>query len=95
VATKEGGMITGEERLREYLGGLYGDVSGYEGRPTDSQVARAGALARELEDVVREFSDLTGRRLPALNRALETKKLAALRVVPEDEWRKLHAAELP
>src|SRR5205823_1579460 len=49
VATKEGGAITGEERLREYLGGLYGDVSGYEGRPTDSQVARAAALARELE----------------------------------------------
>jgi photosystem II stability/assembly factor-like uncharacterized protein len=95
VATKEGGMITGEERLREYLGGLYGDVSSYEGRPTDSQVARAGVLARELEDVVREFSDLTGRRLPPLNRALETKKLAALRVVPEDEWRKLHAEELP
>src|SRR5262249_24456973 len=55
VATKEGGMITGEERLREFLGGLYGDVNGYEGRPTDSQVARAGALERELEDVIKEF----------------------------------------
>ena len=38
VATKEGGAITGEERLREFLGDLYGDVNGYEGRPTDSQV---------------------------------------------------------
>jgi photosystem II stability/assembly factor-like uncharacterized protein len=95
VATKEGGMVTGEERLREFLGGLYGDVNGYEGRPTDSQVARAGALARELEDVIQEFADLAGRQLPAINRALEAKKLAALHVMPEDEWRKLHAAELP
>jgi hypothetical protein len=30
VATKEGGAITGEERLREYLDDLYGDVSQYE-----------------------------------------------------------------
>ena len=32
VATKEGGMITGEERLRENLADLYGNVVGYEGR---------------------------------------------------------------
>jgi photosystem II stability/assembly factor-like uncharacterized protein len=86
VATKEGGMITGEERLREYIGGLYGDVNSYEGRPTDSQTARAEALRRELEDVIKEFADLTGRQLPDLNRQLEAKKLSPLKVLPEDEW---------
>ena len=45
VATKEGGMITGEERLREYLTDLYGNVVGYEGRPSQTQVERADALA--------------------------------------------------
>jgi hypothetical protein len=95
VATKEGGMITGEERLREHLGNLYGDVNGYEGRPTNSQVARADVLAHELEDVIREFTELAGRQLPAINRALETKKLAALHVVPEEDWRRQHAEELP
>jgi photosystem II stability/assembly factor-like uncharacterized protein len=88
VATKEGGMITGEERLREYLGGIYGDVAGYEGRPTDSQVARADALTRELDDVIREFSDLTASRLPALNRGLETKRLKPIQVISEEDWRK-------
>jgi hypothetical protein len=63
VATKEGGAITGEERLREFLAGLYGDVSGYEGRPTASQVARTDALGRELEDVIKEFTTLTGVKL--------------------------------
>src|SRR2546427_2276053 len=42
VATKEGGMITGEERIRELLGKLYGDVNTYEGRPSDAQIARTG-----------------------------------------------------
>ncbi|MGA2595952.1 MAG: hypothetical protein ABSH09_02960 [Bryobacteraceae bacterium] len=88
VATKEGGAITGEERLREYLGGLYGDVNQYEGRPTDSQVARADALAKELDDVVREFTELTGKQLPALNRGLEAKKLESIHVITEEDWRK-------
>jgi len=88
VATKEGGAITGEERLREFLGGLYGDVSSYEGRPTDSQVARAGVLERELEDVIGEFNSLTARELPTINTALATKHAQSLRVITEDEWRK-------
>jgi hypothetical protein len=92
VATKEGGAITGEERLREYLGGLYGDVNGYEGRPTDSQIARADALSRELDDVIREFTDLTGKQLPPLNRGLEAKHLGTIRVIPEADWLKTDAS---
>jgi len=93
VATKEGGMITGEERLREYLGGLYGDVNGYEGRPTDSQVARAGVLERELEDVIKEFTTLTSRQLPAINAGLTAKKLPALQVITESDWRKAESLD--
>ena len=88
VATKEGGMITGEERLREYVGGLYGDVNGYDGRPTDEQIARSESLGRELEDVIREFTTLTGQQLPPLNRELTSKKLAPIDVISEDAWRK-------
>jgi hypothetical protein len=84
VATKEGGAITGAERLREFLAGLYGDVSSYEGRPTDSQSARAVALARELEDVIREFNTLTTAQLPALNRELQGKHLPPLENTPSE-----------
>jgi len=93
VATREGGMITGEERLREYLGGLYGDVNQYEGRPTESQVARAGVLARELEDVIGEFNRLTAQQLPAINRGLQARKLAPLKVISEEEWLRTAAAQ--
>jgi hypothetical protein len=81
-------MITGEERLREFLAGLYGDVSQYEGRPTDSQIARADALAHELDDVVKEFTAFSNKQVAALNRNLEAKKLPAIHVISEDEWRK-------
>jgi photosystem II stability/assembly factor-like uncharacterized protein len=95
VATKEGGMVTGEERLREFLGGLYGDVNSYEGRPTNSQVARSDVLARELEDVIREFTNLTSQQLPTINHQLQAKKLAAIPVLSEQDWQKSHADEPP
>jgi hypothetical protein len=63
-------------------------VNGYEGRPTDEQVARAQTLARELDDVVREFNTVTSQQLPALNRQLAAKKLGALEIMSEEAWRK-------
>jgi hypothetical protein len=75
VATKEGGMITGEERLREHLSGLYGDVASYEGRPSQTQLERADALSRELVDVVRDFDAWAKNELPSINAALAKKKM--------------------
>jgi hypothetical protein len=88
VATKEGGMITGEERIRELLGSLYGRVNGYEGRPSDSQVARTAALGHELEDVIVDFRKLTDKELPAINAALRKKRLEAISVLSEADWEK-------
>jgi hypothetical protein len=75
VATKEGGMITGEERLREHMSNLYGELTGYEGRPTQTQIERADALTRELTDVIRDFDAWVSKELPAINAALAKKKL--------------------
>ena len=49
LVVTEGGWISGQEELRERLGTLYGDVSFYDGRPTDSQIERMGRLQTELE----------------------------------------------
>jgi len=75
VATKEGGMITGEERLREYLTELYGNVVFYEGRPADMHVMRAEALEKELADIVKSFDDWAAKELPSINSGLAKKKL--------------------
>jgi photosystem II stability/assembly factor-like uncharacterized protein len=92
VATKEGGAITGEERLREYLGTLYGDVNSYEGRPTEEQTARADVLARELEDVITESTTFTSQQLPAVNRELQKKKMPTITVVSEADWQKANSS---
>jgi len=88
VATKEGGAITGEERLREYLANVYGNVVGYEGRPSQTQVERADSLAKELGDVVKSFDDWSAKELPAINAALAAGKLDPITVavaVPENQ----------
>jgi photosystem II stability/assembly factor-like uncharacterized protein len=93
VATKEGGMITGEERIRELLGQLYGTVNGYEGRPSEYQAARADSLAHELQDVIDEFQRLTQKELAAANAGLKKKKAEAITVLTEEDWQKKRAAE--
>src|SRR5258708_10974483 len=75
VATKEGGMITGEERLRENLTDLYGNVNFYEGRSSQTEVERTDALSHELADVVQSFDGWATKELPAINTALANKKL--------------------
>ncbi len=85
VATKEGGMITGEERLRENLAELYGSVVGYEGRPSEMQVERAGSISRELGDVNKSFEKWVQIELPKINKMLKDrglKPIEAARVVP-------------
>jgi hypothetical protein len=90
VATKEGGAITGEERLREYVTNVYGDVNSYDGRPTDAQIARTDVLGRELEDVIKEFQKLSTDQLRGINAALGKQKLDPIQVIPETDWQKQH-----
>lgn len=93
VATKEGGMITGEERIREHLGQLYGAVNGYEGRPGDYQAAREDSLAHELEDVITDFQKLTAKELPGINAGLKKHKTESITVLTEADWQKKRDAE--
>ena len=81
-------MITGEERIRELLGKLYGDVNTYEGRPSDAQVARTAALGHELEDIIVDFRKLTDKELPVINAGLRKKKLEPIAVLSEADWEK-------
>jgi photosystem II stability/assembly factor-like uncharacterized protein len=88
VATKEGGMITGEERIREHLGQLYGAVTGYDGKPTEYQIARTESLRHELQDVIDDFQKVAQKDLSAINAGLKKKKLEAIEVLKEADWQK-------
>ena len=86
VATKEGGMITGEERLRENLADLYGYVVFYEGRPSQAQMDRTDAIGHELADVVSDFDAWTARELNGLNAALTAKHVDSIRLLTREAW---------
>jgi len=88
VATKEGGAVTGEERLREFLSDLYGNVNFYEGRPSQTQVERTSVLARELDDVVKTFEAWLAKELAGINSAVVKKQLDPIKTLTREEWQK-------
>jgi hypothetical protein len=73
--TKEGGAVTGEERIREHADILYGALNTWDGRPGKYQVERIGALKRELDDARREFDGLVASGVRPVNDELRSKKL--------------------
>ncbi|MDR3747890.1 MAG: glycosyl hydrolase [Acidobacteriota bacterium] len=87
VSVKEGGMITGEKKLRENLGELYGGVNGYSGRPTRSQIESTAVLKKQLDDATAKFQSLTA-QVPPLNMQLESAKLPPLTMMSQEEWSK-------
>src|SRR5947209_209164 len=75
VATKEGGAITGEERLREHVDDVYGAINSVEDRPTNYQMVRVDALDRELRDVEAEWAAFQSGDLAPFNAKLRAANL--------------------
>ncbi|MGA2381966.1 MAG: sialidase [Gemmatimonadales bacterium] len=92
VATKEGGMITGEQRLREDLSDLYGTIVGYEGPPAATQLQRASAIAHELGDVMASFDAWAAKELEGLNAALTARQLQPISLLTRAQWDQRRAA---
>jgi photosystem II stability/assembly factor-like uncharacterized protein len=86
VATKEGGMITGEERLRENLADLYSAVVFYDGRPSQMQLDRTVAIGHELSDIVAAFDAWSAKDLAALNTELGAKNLQPIVLITRQDW---------
>jgi photosystem II stability/assembly factor-like uncharacterized protein len=80
VATKEGGAITGEERLREHVDDVYGGITSTEGRPPNYLLQRVDALDRELKDVETAFETFKSKDLAAFNATLQQAKLPPITV---------------
>lgn len=86
VAAKEGGRLTGEQKLREHLGALYGKVNGYDGRPTEGQSALTGVLESELRAGEAAWKALVAKQLPAMNTALRGRSLPELAITSRAAW---------
>ena len=88
VATKEGGAITGEERIRERAANLYGVLAGDEERPANYYVARIDSLTHERADEAASFDAFVAKDLKAANASLAAKKLEAVQPATRDAWDK-------
>jgi len=66
VATKKGN-ITGEEKIREKLGELYGFILFYDGRPTDSQINRLKGLEKDINEIETEIKTLKSKYVRPIN----------------------------
>jgi len=82
VATKEGGDITGEERIREHLDSLFGMLIFYEGKPSENVLGRADELQRQIDAASKEFEVLAAKDVPAVNQLLRGKDLPPIEVSP-------------
>jgi len=86
VATSDAGMLSGEEKLREKMGNLYGAVNQYDGRPTDSQIKRMAILEKELEQAEKKFQEIVAGELAAANALLAKEKAEPITVPTREEW---------
>ena len=86
AASGKAGWISGEEKLRERLGTLYGAVSGYSGRPTQTQFERAKTLTTELDEAKAQAARLLSSHLPKINHLLEKNHLPAVKPMERHAW---------
>jgi hypothetical protein len=87
VSTSKAGCISGDEKLREKMGNVYGAVNGYDGRPTQSQLDRTLVLAGKLEAGEELFKTLTtSSTVTSLNSQLEDRGLEQLEVMSREAW---------
>ncbi len=81
------GPITGEVRLREQIGELYGEVSRYGGRPTQSQTERSAFLEQEVDRANRSFESLSAER-ESLNAKLSARQLQPIAKLTPEQYEK-------
>ena len=86
LSASKQGMITGEEKLREEYGQLYGAVVGYDGRPTESQLASHRRLRAELDEAIAQANAFLDAELPKINRALEREEQPPLSRKDRAAW---------
>jgi len=80
-------QITGEIRLREEIGEVYGDVSRYGGRPTQSQIEQTEALGQRVENANRSFEEVMS-GFAKINDALKAQKLNPIVTLTKEDYDK-------
>jgi len=75
-----------EEKIRERISDLYRQVSGYPGRPSNSQLDRIKVLVADFEKVVADFEMLKTTDLASINENLKMANVNEIILTPFDEF---------
>lgn len=65
---------------------LYGNVNGYDGRPTQSQVSRMAVLTKQLDEADAKLRSLLAGDVVALSAGLAKKKLDPIVPLTREAW---------
>ncbi len=87
VPVKEGGGITGEERLRDFVALLYGAITSYTGKPSNAQLDRKEALKKEIATADDQVESYLQKELPGLNQGLASQQFS-LKPMSHEDWKK-------
>ncbi len=80
--------VNTEEKLAEDISSLYGQVSGYPGKPGNAQLERIGGLTDEMKKVVQKFEEFKGEKLKKINSKVAADKLIEpISVLSEEEFK--------
>lgn len=91
VSTAASGIMSGDEKLREDLGNLYAAVSGYDGRPSQSQLTQSTRLLNRLQDAQARVAELISGPLAEANRRLEKRGAEPIHLTDRDSWMAEHS----
>jgi photosystem II stability/assembly factor-like uncharacterized protein len=80
------GYIGGDEKLREKLGTLYGNVMGFEGRPSETQLRRLDDLEEQVGAVEERFRGFGAGALAEANARLSKAGLETISAPTREEW---------
>jgi hypothetical protein len=87
VATSESGGITGEQQVREQLSEVYGGVSRFAGRPSESQLERTKTVAAIIQGYRQQAENLKTGKLATLNAQLKKENLKEIAVKSWEEFK--------
>jgi photosystem II stability/assembly factor-like uncharacterized protein len=86
AATTVTSEITGEEKLREKIGVIYGAILDYQGRPSQTQIDRLANLTAEVETIRKGIDRVMSDELPELEKQLAKENIGGFSITTIEEF---------
>ncbi|MCG8454669.1 MAG: hypothetical protein MI919_00200, partial [Holophagales bacterium] len=86
VSTNKAGWLSGEMKLREELGELFGNITSWDGRPTTSQMEEKARLMSRLETAGTDLQGFLDNSLAEAERILARRGAEAIGALDREAW---------